>query len=152
MSTDATGRRRFLSLVGWTTAAVGAGEALWASLRFARAPVSYGPPRRWSLGLPERYGAGATVFVEDAGVYVKRDAEGFRAMSAVCTHLGCTVRREGEGFVCPCHGSRYDQDGHVVGGPAPAPLAFYRIEKDRRGRLVVDLGRRVDPNRKLREA
>ncbi len=152
MSLSPESRRRFLSLVGWTTAAVGAGEAAWASLRFARAPVSYGPPRRFGLGPPERYAAGATVFVEEAAVYVKRDEGGLRAMSAVCTHLGCTVRRESEGFVCPCHGSRYDDDGRVLGGPAPAALAFYRLEKDRRGRLVVDLGRRVEPATKLREA
>lgn len=152
MSASPESRRRFLSIVGWTTAVVAAGEAAFATMRFARAPVSYGPPRRFGIGAPERYAQGATVFVEEAGVYVKRDADGLRAMSAVCTHLGCTVRRDGEGFVCPCHGSRYDDDGHVVGGPAPASLAFYRLEKDRRGRLVVDLGRRVDPGSKLREA
>lgn len=149
MTEPATSRRRFLHILGATTAVLGAGEAAWATLRFARAPVSYGPPRRRSLGAPEQYGAG-TVFVEEASIYVKRDAGGLRAMSAVCTHLGCTVRRDGDGYVCPCHGSRYDENGLVMGGPAPASLSFYRLEQDRRGRLVVDLGRKVDSTSKLR--
>ena len=80
---------------------------------------------------------------------MKRDAKGLRAMSAVCTHLGCTVRRQEGGFVCPCHGSRYDEEGRVVGGPAPSPLAYYRLELDRRGRVVVDLSRPVDSKDRL---
>ena len=49
-----------------------------------------------------------------------------------CTHLGCvpTYYRKGEfpeipdwqgGFICPCHGSRYDLSGRVFKG-MPAPL------------------------------
>lgn len=46
-----------------------------------------------------------------------------------CTHLGCspTFRREltdsGEGFYCPCHGSKFDYAGRVFKGvPAPTNL------------------------------
>ncbi len=37
-----------------------------------------------------------------------------------CTHLGCGLhynRRE-HSWDCPCHGSRYDEDGHILEGPA----------------------------------
>ncbi|MCP4665851.1 MAG: Rieske 2Fe-2S domain-containing protein, partial [Deltaproteobacteria bacterium] len=44
------------------------------------------------------------------GVYLIKKGEGFEALSARCTHLGCLVafdKRKGE-FHCPCHGSIYD--------------------------------------------
>jgi cytochrome b6-f complex iron-sulfur subunit len=45
-------------------------------------------------------------------------------ISAVCSHLGCTVNwdKEQQAFVCPCHGSRYDNLGQVTHGPAPRSL------------------------------
>jgi cytochrome b6-f complex iron-sulfur subunit len=47
-------------------------------------------------------------------------------LSTVCTHLGCVVPWSAatNKFQCPCHGSQYAPDGHVVRGPAPLPLAL----------------------------
>lgn len=47
-------------------------------------------------------------------------------INAVCTHLGCVVPwNSGENkFMCPCHGSQYDETGKVVRGPAPLSLAL----------------------------
>lgn len=47
-------------------------------------------------------------------------------INAVCTHLGCVVPWNGSEnkFMCPCHGSQYDQTGKVVRGPAPLSLAL----------------------------
>lgn len=51
------------------------------------------------------------------------------AVSAVCTHLGCTVEwTDGApqvAFACPCHQSKFDLNGKTLGGPAKAPLAHY---------------------------
>ena len=46
------------------------------------------------------------------------------AYSAVCPHMGCVVRWNGEerSFDCPCHGSRFTTEGVVINGPATAGL------------------------------
>jgi thiosulfate dehydrogenase [quinone] large subunit len=50
------------------------------------------------------------------------------AMSAVCTHAGCTVGYQSGQVVCPCHGATYDsRSGAVTGGPAPQGLARKRV-------------------------
>jgi Rieske Fe-S protein len=61
---------------------------------------------------------------QQAIVYVDRQGDGYRVLSAVCTHLGCSVRWDaGAGqYKCPCHGGVYDRDGRVVAGPPPRPL------------------------------
>lgn len=47
-------------------------------------------------------------------------------INAVCTHLGCVVpwNASENKFICPCHGSQYDNTGKVVRGPAPLSLAL----------------------------
>lgn len=58
-------------------------------------------------------------------VAVYRDAQGkLHERSAVCTHLSCIVRWNDSEKMwdCPCHGSRFDQYGHVVNGPANRDL------------------------------
>jgi Rieske Fe-S protein len=54
-------------------------------------------------------------------VAVYRDDDGvLHERSAVCTHLGCVVQWNSieRTWDCPCHGSRFQTDGHVVNGPA----------------------------------
>jgi glycine/D-amino acid oxidase-like deaminating enzyme/nitrite reductase/ring-hydroxylating ferredoxin subunit len=70
-------------------------------------------------------GEGAVMKVNGAQVAVSRgDDGGLRYLSPVCTHLGCIVRwNSGErSWDCPCHGSRFDADGHVLEGPATSDL------------------------------
>jgi Rieske Fe-S protein len=57
---------------------------------------------------------------------VYRNSDGkLEEHSAICPHLGCVVRwNSGEKtWDCPCHGSRYHRDGHVINGPANRGLA-----------------------------
>jgi glycine/D-amino acid oxidase-like deaminating enzyme/nitrite reductase/ring-hydroxylating ferredoxin subunit len=59
-------------------------------------------------------------------VAASRDASGKLFLcSAACTHLGCIVEWNGseKTWDCPCHGSRFAPDGHVVNGPARDALA-----------------------------
>lgn len=46
----------------------------------------------------------------------------------ICTHLGCVPKSENYGWVCPCHGSKYDLSGRIISGPAPTNLAIPAYE------------------------
>jgi Rieske Fe-S protein len=63
-------------------------------------------------------------------VVTQPTAGSFKAFTAVCTHMGCTVGSIANGMItCPCHGSTYSvKDGSVTGGPAPRPLAEIAIK------------------------
>jgi nitrite reductase/ring-hydroxylating ferredoxin subunit len=42
-----------------------------------------------------------------------------RALSRICTHMGCTLRinRAEQSFECPCHGAEFDLGGRLIVGP-----------------------------------
>lgn len=67
-------------------------------------------------------------------VAVYRDVEGgLHTCSATCPHLGCIVQwnQSEKTWDCPCHGSRFDQYGKVMNGPANRDLAPEVTEKQR---------------------
>lgn len=70
-------------------------------------------------------GDGAVVRLDGHQCAVHRDEDGhLQAVSATCTHLGCLVafNRAEQAWECPCHGSRFAPDGHILQGPAVRPL------------------------------
>jgi Rieske Fe-S protein len=72
---------------------------------------------------------GGKIFEAQKVVVTQPTAGQFKAFSAICTHMGCTVGTVSNGLIqCPCHGSTYSvQDGSVKGGPAPKPLAAKQV-------------------------
>jgi Rieske Fe-S protein len=71
---------------------------------------------------------GAALVESTAGVFLlaRTGTNAFSAVEAVCTHEGCTVSgADGDVYVCPCHGSRYNRSGQVLHGPAMASLRQY---------------------------
>lgn len=154
-------RREFLMKAGLRAGVLGLVAQTAASLRSLVPNVSYDAPTTVKLGLPAEFPDGLK-FLDDLRLFVFRAGNVFHTVSAVCTHLGCTVRAEAltqpetrsvEGaplrlthrFSCPCHGSHYAGDGTNVSGPAPRPLAWYHISvSPDDGQLVVDLAREVD--------
>lgn len=56
----------------------------------------------------------------------------------VCTHLGCIPNRNGaKGWLCPCHGSLYDNSGRVIQGPAPSNLAVPPYRYDGEMKIII---------------
>ena len=153
-------RRDFLMKLGIGAGVAGLAGQAGASLRSLVPNVSYDAPTTVKLGLPGEFPDGLR-FLPDQRLFVFREGNTFHAVSAVCTHLGCTVSAESlsqpetvsvggsplrvtHRFLCPCHGSRYSGDGTNVAGPAPRPLAWFRLSVAADdGQLVVDLADEV---------
>jgi menaquinol-cytochrome c reductase iron-sulfur subunit len=153
-------RRSVLARIAAAAGLAGLGAQAGIVLRALVPNVTYDPPTTVKVGRPESFADGLT-FVPDRRVFIARDGKTFRAVSAVCTHLGCTVRAEAVEqadptepggrrqiqvyqFACPCHGSRYSADGANLSGPAPRPLSAFSLAlAPDDGQLVVDLGNEV---------
>jgi cytochrome b6-f complex iron-sulfur subunit len=147
---DAAPTRREFFLVG--SAAVGLATAgfVVSTFRYLVPTVLYEPPSRFTVGDPVDFPQGSVTFLEDRRLFLFNGPDGFFSVSSVCTHLGCNVKRTNSGFECPCHGSRFDENGRVVQGPAPKGLAWYALSLSPRGELIVDLDRTVGPDFRLK--
>jgi cytochrome b6-f complex iron-sulfur subunit len=75
-------------------------------------------------------GRGEVFSVNNKPVLVIHTDEGYSALSAVCSHLGCIVFwQEQRGVIaCPCHEAYFNTNGAVISGPPPSPLAVYRVQ------------------------
>ena len=75
----------------------------------------------------------------DRVLILKDKAQKICALSAKCTHEGCTVQFvPSDGIVwCACHNGKFAMDGRVISGPPPRPLAAYTVEGDLKGQLSV---------------
>ena len=119
---DCLSRREFLArgtlaVAGAAALAAGCGDgqfgpvALPASSKLLSLKVGAVP------GL-ETSGKLVQVLRELEPIVVKRTGTAtFLAFSAICTHQGCATGIQGSIIVCPCHGTRYDSDGHVTRQP-----------------------------------
>lgn len=94
---------------------------------------------RVKLGYPDELPPGTERYVEDKNLFVFSEGEGVYAISAVCPHLGCIVRRMPEGrYECPCHGSKFNPRGEVYAGPAPTGLSWIQVRQAPNGVLYAD--------------
>lgn len=143
-------RRGFLQLTfGWLAGIFAAGASTLGAVRFLVPNVLYEPSRLFKAGKPEDYADGSVTFLEDERVFLVRQGNTFRCLSAVCTHLGCTVNRAENGYHCPCHGSVFDDQGSVKGGPAPRSLEWFSVTLSKDSRLLVDKSSRVGSDKYL---
>ncbi len=125
-------------------AAAGTGGAIF---KFMFPVVSYGVPQKFLVSLDDLPGVGDELIFEDQKTVLRRQSKTeIAAISLVCTHLGCTVNRVETGFLCPCHGSQYDSDGLVVGGPAPKTLHWLEIKTVPGNQIEIDTGSSLPEN------
>ena len=127
-------RRRFVSLLFGSGLIASAASFLYPILKYLV------PPK-----LPE-YGNDAVVaarvseirpnegkifrFGNKPGLLIQISPGEYRALSAVCTHLGCTVqyRSDLREVWCACHNGMYDINGRNISGPPPRPLEAFEVQ------------------------
>lgn len=75
-------------------------------------------------------GKGEVFSVNNKPVLVINTPDGYKALSATCTHLGCILfwNEQREVITCPCHEAYFNTNGAVISGPPPAPLPTYRVQ------------------------
>jgi cytochrome b6-f complex iron-sulfur subunit len=130
-------RRDFLK---FTTSAVLSLSGLLATaglFRFLDFQSEPSPQTEFDLGPASDYPIDSWIPANEVPAMILHTGDGFKALSLVCTHLGCTVEQAQGGFACPCHGSRYDAQGSVTRGPASQPLRQLRTELNQAGHLIV---------------
>lgn len=144
MAPPTSGPRRREVLIG---AGVGlAGGALAACTTYGQKPSAATAATggvEAALAKASDVPVGSGVIVDD--IVVTQPARGvFTAMSAVCTHAGCTVNKIVDGvIVCPCHGSKFNLDGSVAEGPATRPLKGRAVAVEGDSIVLLD-GRRFE--------
>ena len=81
------------------------------------------PPRAAVDALPNEHGGIVEYENQKVGVYKDKNGD-LHMVSTRCPHLGCQVEwnPDEKSWDCPCHGSRFDCDGHLLDGPAQKGL------------------------------
>ncbi|MGE5113009.1 MAG: ubiquinol-cytochrome c reductase iron-sulfur subunit [Acidobacteriaceae bacterium] len=139
-SGDDISRRQFFAKLGMGCAVAAAAGTGAFGYQFLSPNVLYEPSPVVNAGKPDRYPVDSVTLDPETAIYVVHDAQGFFALSAICTHLGCLTafKQETGRIECPCHGSKFRPDGTKIEGPAPRPLSLLRTWLNEDGELMVD--------------
>jgi len=137
-------RRRWIdtllggSLVAWAAAVV------YPILRYLTPPRDAGGPNKVTLTDAQKQelasmGSLITRIGTDRVIVLKKKDEKLSALSAKCTHEGCTVQFVAADALiwCACHNGKFSLDGRVISGPPPRPLAAYSVDGDLKGTITV---------------
>jgi len=130
-------RRDFLKII---TRSLLAGSGVLGLGMFARFLGYQEEPRQqteYDLGPVEDYPLGSRTLLEHIPALLVHTEAGFSAMHLVCTHLGCSLEKDVDGFSCPCHGSQFGDDGQVLRGPATRRLSGLSIKLNEMNHVVI---------------
>jgi cytochrome b6-f complex iron-sulfur subunit len=95
------------------------------------------PPERIPIGTLRDFPDGSQTLLLEIPAVIIRSGDQIRAVSLTCTHLGCLVEPDQDSFLCPCHGSRFSDQGNLLKGPADKDLAEFEIETDDEGQIIL---------------
>lgn len=148
-------RRDFLNEITLGALGIAGLGSVAVTYQYFSPNVLFEPSTTFRAGNPDLYPVHSVTFLQDQQVYIVRMPEGFYAVSAVCTHLGCVTQwkpdaDQGKGQIqCPCHGSKFKPEGAKIEGPAPRPLPHFSISLTADGELLVDKLQNIKPSQVL---
>lgn len=144
-------RRKFLTSVGNTATGIVVLGSIGVTLEYLVPNVLLEIPKEFKIGPINTIQPNSVILEPKQRTFVVREEQGsFYALSAVCTHLGCTTKWSDSGAAgkpdavisCPCHGSLFNKYGEVLQGPAPRALDKYRVQLED-DKLVINTGKKV---------
>jgi cytochrome b6-f complex iron-sulfur subunit len=130
-------RRDFLKLARDGFLALSSALTLGGLLRYLDFDANPAPRKEFDLGPAANYPLNSRTILAEPPAVVLHTEHGFSALSRVCTHLGCTLESNIQGFACPCHGSHFDANGNVRHRPADRPLEALRVKVTEQGNLKI---------------
>jgi cytochrome b6-f complex iron-sulfur subunit len=135
-STPNDSRRTLLTRAIQWMLGVSAALFLYPLLRFTAFRV---PPKPRLIEVPAPLPLSGVHTGHDFILFATTD--GARAVSRICTHLGCRInyQQDKEYIECPCHQSRFTPEGRRISGPADRNLPTYDVtlKKDDKGRVTA---------------
>jgi cytochrome b6-f complex iron-sulfur subunit len=140
----AINRREFLNFawlasLGFLTVTMGGMTFLFAMPRFREGEFGGTVTMGRAGEMPEP--GSAPVNFPKVKVWLSNTNEGVVALYKVCTHLGCLYNWDSQEnkFICPCHGSEFQNDGEYIFGPAPRSLDRFTVQLlDQQGELLAE--------------
>jgi Rieske Fe-S protein len=122
------------------------------------APCEQSPPGV-AVGMPAEFQTAGLHKLPGTGMLMGRDANGLYVLSSICTHQSCDMDQQiggqnvgtitSNGIDCNCHGSRFDNQGNVVKGPASKPLKAYALALGCDGNLYANKSHVVPSSTRL---
>jgi cytochrome b6-f complex iron-sulfur subunit len=145
-------RRDFLNEITLGALGIAGLGSVAVTYQYFSPNVLFEPSTTFRAGNPDLYPVHSVTFLQEQQVYIVRMPEGFYAVSAICTHLGCVTqwKPDTEMIACPCHGSKFKPDGAKIEGPAPRPLPHFAISLTADGELSVDKLQSIKPAQVLK--
>jgi cytochrome b6-f complex iron-sulfur subunit len=144
---SAVTRRRWVDLLLGSSFVAWAGAVVFPIVRYLTPAKDGGGANKVTLTDAQKTELGNNGFLiarlgSERVLLLKDKDQKLKAMSAKCTHEGCTVQFvPADGIVwCACHNGKFAMDGRVISGPPPRPLAAYNVEGDLKGAVTISKG------------